>query len=293
MRNLFIELLTKEAEKNKKIILIVGDLGYNVVEPFQKKYPKRFFNAGVSEQSMMGIASGLAMKGFHVFVYSIANFPTFRCAEQIRNDVDYHNLSVTIVSVGSGLGYGNLGYSHHGLQDYSLMRTFPNTIICSPTDNNELKNTMKYLFRKPQPSYLRLDKSLNLNLKSKMKSIKPGQWNLKTNKKKSKKLLISTGSTYYDCIRFLKNKTSKYNWYSIPIWGMQQKKNQISKLLKYNEIITLENHLQDGGFGSWINEILTLKNNKKKILVYNKFISSNVIGKVGSEKYLNKIYGPK
>ena len=124
MRNLFINRLVKEASKNKRIVLLVGDLGYNVVEPFKNKFPNRFYNVGISEQSMIGIASGLALNGYHVFVYSIANFPTFRCAEQIRNDVDYHNLSVTIVSVGSGLGYGNLGYSHHGIQDYSLMRSF-------------------------------------------------------------------------------------------------------------------------------------------------------------------------
>ena len=121
---------------------------------------------------MIGIACGLAIKGFHVFVYSIANFPTFRCAEQIRNDMDYHNLSVTIVSIGSGLGYGNLGYSHHALQDYALMRSFPNTIICSPNCNEELIGVMDYIFKNPQPTYLRLDKSLNLNCGLKIKSIK-------------------------------------------------------------------------------------------------------------------------
>ena len=136
MRNLFIDILVKEARLNEKIVLIVGDLGFNVVEPFKKEFPNRFFNAGVSEQSMIGIAAGLSMSGFKVFVYSIANFPTFRCAEQIRNDIDFHNLPVTIVSVGSGLGYGNLGYTHHGLQDYSLIRSLPNTLICSPLDNN-------------------------------------------------------------------------------------------------------------------------------------------------------------
>ena len=86
MRNLFINRLVKEASKNKRIVLLVGDLGYNVVEPFKNKFPNRFYNVGISEQSMIGIASGLALNGYHVFVYSIANFPTFRCAEQIRND---------------------------------------------------------------------------------------------------------------------------------------------------------------------------------------------------------------
>ena len=293
MRNLFIETLTLEAKKNKKIILIVGDLGFKVVEPFKEKFPNRFFNAGVSEQSMMGIASGLALKGFHVFVYSIANFPTFRCAEQIRNDIDYHNLPVTIVSVGSGVGYGNLGYTHHGLQDYALIRSFPNTIICSPSDNNELTSSLEFLFKNPQPSYLRLDKSLDLNINRKKKIFRPGEWCLKNNGKQPNKLLLSTGSTHKNCLMYLKKKNFNYTWYTIPIWGMKSKNNQFKKLSKYKEIITFENHLQDGGFGSWVNEIISTKKNKKKIFVYNKFISSKVIGKVGSNKYLDKLYGPK
>ena len=293
MRNLFIDILVKQARLNKKIVLIVGDLGFNVVEPFKKEFPNRFFNAGVSEQSMIGIAAGLSMNGFQVFVYSIANFPTFRCAEQIRNDLDYHKLPVTVVSVGSGLGYGNLGYTHHGLQDYALMRSFPNTIICSPSDNNELKSSMKFLLKNPQPSYLRLDKSLDLTINNIKGKLNPGDWNLIHKRKNSKKLLISTGSTYKDCKNFLKNQKGHYNWYSIPMWGMKVKSSQYKKLSKFNEIVTFENHIQDGGFGSWINEVLSVKKSKKKIFVQNKFINSKVIGKVGSEIYLNKLYGPR
>ena len=152
MRKIFIQKLVEKASKNKKIVLVVSDLGYGIVEPFKKNFPERFFNVGVAEQSMAGLAAGLAIKGFHVFIYSIANFPTFRCAEQIRNDIDYHNLSVTVVSVGSGLGYGNLGYSHHAIQDYALMRSFPNTLIVSPSNNKEVEGSMNYLLKNPQPS---------------------------------------------------------------------------------------------------------------------------------------------
>ena len=109
MRNTFIDSLVKKARLDESIILIVGDLGFNVVEPFQIEFPKRFFNAGISEQAMASMAAGMASEGFKVFIYSIANFPTFRCAEQIRNDICYHDLDVTIVSVGGGLAYGNLG----------------------------------------------------------------------------------------------------------------------------------------------------------------------------------------
>ena len=122
MRNFFIDKLIKNTKKNNKNFLIVGDLGYNVVESFAKKFPKNFLNVGVAEQNMAGLAAGIASEGYRVFIYSIANFPTFRCAEQIRNDIDYHNLSVNVISVGSGFSYGNLGYSHHAIQDYGLIR---------------------------------------------------------------------------------------------------------------------------------------------------------------------------
>ena len=295
MRNIFIKELIKAAEKNKKIVLIVGDLGYGVVEPFKKRFPNRFYNAGVAEQSMMGIASGLALRGFHVFVYSIANFPTFRCAEQIRNDIDYHKLNVTIVSVGSGLGYGNLGYSHHGIQDYALMRSFPNMLIASPSDNMELKSCMRYIINNSQPFYLRLDKSLEINKLKNNPDIYPGKLVKHSESQKLKKnIILSTGSTIKNCIKLLKLKKFRdYDWYSIPMWGMKIKKNQFKKIIIYKNIITVENHLQDGGFGSWVGEIINSKTYKSKPILINKFLNDEVVGKVGSESYLDKLYGPK
>ena len=292
MRNIFIKKLVKEASRNKKIILIVGDLGYGIIEPFKKKFPNRFFNAGVAEQNMAGLAAGLALKGFHVFIYSIANFPTFRCAEQIRNDIDYHKLAVTIVSVGSGLGYGNLGYSHHAIQDYALLRSFPNTIIASPSNNEEVEGSMDYILKKPQPSYLRLDKSLDLNSNKKISKILPGKWIYYKKKSKNKNLILSTGSVFKNS-KSLSNKNKNYNWASLPIWGMKYKNQQTKNIKKYKKIITVENHLQDGGFGSWLAESLTQKDNNINIKILSKFLDKKVIGKVGSEKFLNSKYGLK
>ena len=131
MRNSFIKELCKLNRAHENIILVVGDLGFSVVEPFLDEFPNNFINAGVAEQNMTGLAAGMASEGYQVFTYSIANFPTFRCAEQFRNDVDYQNIGVTVVTVGGGLAYGALGYSHHAIQDYALMRTMPNTLILS------------------------------------------------------------------------------------------------------------------------------------------------------------------
>ena len=290
MRNIFINKLVKEASKNKKIILIVGDLGYGVVEPFKNKFPDRFFNAGVAEQNMAGLASGLAIKGFHVFIYSIANFSTFRCAEQIRNDIDYHNLSVTVVSVGSGLGYGNLGYSHHAIQDYALMRSFPNTLIAAPSNNQEVEGTVDYLLKNPQPSYLRLDKSLEINQKYKTSKLHPGKWIFHKNNKVNKTVILSTGSVFNYCKKYLK-KNKNCDWASLPLWGMKYKHQQIKNLKNYKKVITIENHLQDGGFGSWLSESLIKSKNKTKTKIVSKFLSEKVVGKVGSETYLNSKYG--
>ena len=186
MSKLLIKKIIK-INKNKKIYLIINDLGFNVVEPFKKKFPDRIFNAGVSEQNMMGMAAGIASEKCNVFVYSIANFSTFRCAEQIRNDIDYHKLPVTIVSVGAGLGYGNLGYTHHALLDYALMSSFPNMLILSPGNNNELISLLNFINKNPQPSYLRIDKNEHKDTKFKKITITPGKIIklIKGNKKKN------------------------------------------------------------------------------------------------------------
>lgn len=287
VRDIFIDELCKATEKNKNIILLVNDLGFGVIDKFCKKFPNNYFNAGISEQSMIGYAAGLAAAGKHVFVYSIANFSTFRCAEQIRNDVDYHNLPVTIVSVGSGVSYGNLGYSHHGLQDYALMRTFPNTVIASPGDAMELKGCMTYLFNNPQPSYLRLDKSTKFQIHKKVPNILPGKWVKIIKKKNNKKTFLTTGAVI-DFVKknLLKNNYSDFSLYSLPMWGMKTKNNQCNFIKKYNKIVVVEDHFQDGGFQSWLNEALNKKNCKTKII--SKSISNQVVGKVGSQDFLMK-----
>jgi transketolase len=288
MRNHFIKNLVTKAKKNKKIFLLVGDLGFSVVEEFADTYPDRFLNVGIAEQNMMGLAAGLASEGMHVFVYSIANFPTFRCAEQIRNDVDYHNLPVTIVSIGGGFSYGNLGYSHHAIQDYGLLRLMPNMMICSPGDLNETTNALEYILDNPQPSYIRLDKSFNENLRSQCPKIKPGKWIL-FRESNSKKVILTTGNTLRFHDRLTKmNEFKNYSIYSLPIWGHKFKNTQTRMLKKFNNIVTIEDHLLDAGFGSWVKECTSLNLNPK---IRNIGLSSKYISHVGNQDYLNKKSG--
>ena len=159
MRTAFLETLLEVGEDDPNIWLLVGDLGYSVVEPFQKRFPSRFLNVGVAEQNMTGIAAGLALSGKTVFTYSIANFPTLRCLEQIRNDVCYHDANVKIVSVGGGLSYGSLGSTHHGTEDLAIMRALPNIRVVAPGDPIEAALATRAVAAAPGPYYLRLGKA--------------------------------------------------------------------------------------------------------------------------------------
>lgn len=255
MRNAFIEELVLLAQQHPHIALVVGDLGYSVVEPFADRFPDRFINAGVAEQNMTGLAAGMASEGYHVFTYSIANFPTFRCAEQIRNDVDYHRLPVTVVAVGGGLAYGALGYSHHAVQDYALMRSMPNLLIAAPGDPLEVRACMRYLVAHPQPSYLRLGKAGESCFHNQVPEVEPGCW-LKLTSVDHARIVLTTGATMAMAME-RQARALDHAVYSLPLWSMASKFRQVNQVSRCTEVTTLEDHLQDGGFGSWMMEAVS------------------------------------
>lgn len=159
MRDAFVRKLTEEAQTNEDVMLLVGDLGFGVVAAFGDTYPRQFLNCGVAEQSMVGIAAGMASAGRRPFVYSISNFPSLRPLEQIRNDVCYHGLGVTLVAVGTGLAYGSLGYTHHGVEDMSILRSLPGMRVFTPADAMECAAAVDEILADPSPAYLRLGKN--------------------------------------------------------------------------------------------------------------------------------------
>lgn len=159
MRTAFIKELMRLAGEDNRVWLVCGDLGFSVLEEFSARFPDRFLNAGVAEQNMTGIAAGLALSGKVVFTYSIANFPTLRCLEQIRNDVCYHGCNVKIAAVGGGLGYGSLGFTHHGVEDIAIMRALPNMMVAAPGDPVEAQWVTRAALLQPGPCYLRFGKT--------------------------------------------------------------------------------------------------------------------------------------
>src|SRR5712691_10038528 len=159
MRPAFFRALPELAAADERVNLVVGDLGFGVVEPFVERFPARFFNAGVAEQNMTGIAAGLALSGKTVFTYSIANFPTLRCLEQIRNDVCYHNANVKVVAVGGGFAYGALGMTHHATEDLAIMRALPGMVVVAPGDPLETELATRAIVSHSGPCYLRLGRA--------------------------------------------------------------------------------------------------------------------------------------
>ena len=295
MRDAFISELLRVAETNEKIVLVVGDLGYSVVEAFEKRFPDRFFNAGVAEQAMIGLAAGMASEGKHVFVYSIGNFPTFRPAEQIRNDIDYHNLPVTIVAVGGGMAYGNLGYSHHAVQDFGLMRLFPNMTIAAPASALETVEATRYLASNPSPSYLRLGKSGEQEFFTNHAPIvSGGDWVFVSGDLTSKIAIVATGGSLSYAMDYgekMNEDGKSFALFTLPVWGLAFKESQKEQANPYDQIITFEDHIIDGGFGSWMREALVDGEGYTRPKILTKGLSTEVLGMVGSQDELNRLGG--
>lgn len=286
MRTAFIKTLTSKAATDPRILLIVGDLGYSVVEEFADSHPGQFINAGIAEQNMMGMAAGLASEGYRPFVYSIANFPTFRCAEQIRNDVDYHENPVVTVAVGGGLSYGNLGYSHHAIQDFALMRSFPNTIISAPGDPVEVSSAIDFLLSEGRPAYLRLGKAGEPTFHKSPPNMGVGKWLYISGAPSSSRAILSTGANLERAIDLAKtDEYSDYAVYSMPLWGRIGRAQQAEMLTRFSHLTVVEDHLADGGFGSWILECANSAG-LTNIVIERAGLSDSVLGRVGTQEYL-------
>lgn len=159
MRDAFVARLTAIAARDPRVMLVTGDLGFGVLTNFAERFPRQFINAGVAEQNMLALATGLAMEGHVVFAYSIANFGTLRCLEQIRNDAAYHEANVKVVAVGGGFSYGALGISHHATEDLAILRALPAVTVVAPGDDWEAAEATEALVQAPGTAYLRLDRT--------------------------------------------------------------------------------------------------------------------------------------
>lgn len=295
MRTAFINQLVEEAKSNEKIFLMVGDLGYNVVEPFRDLFPDRFLNVGIDEQNMIGVAVGLAMNGYNVYVYSIGNFPTLRCMEQIRYDVAYHNASVKIVSVGAGYAYASLGPSHHATEELGMLRTIPNMVVCSPSDPSEVKSITKLSADYDGSMYLRLGKAgEKVIFPENCDSLKIGDLH-RLKDSSSENLLISSGSILYEAAKWIDENGIDTAIYSVPYVKPINVSMVLELATRHNNIVVLEEHQKSCGLGSAILEVIGDLYADGKIRQFPKVrrvaINDEFISVAGSQNYLRSVAG--
>ena len=193
MRKAFIRKMMEFAAKDPSVILVTGDLGFNFFEEYSQRFPEQFLNVGTCEQSMAGISAGLAMAGRKVFMYSIGNFPTLRCLEQIRNDICYHELPVFIITNGGGMAYGYLGMSHHGTEDISVMRSLPEMTVCAPADPLEVESLMDFILRRGKPAFLRMNRGGEPEIHDQIPEITAPEFLKQHVSPEADTILISTG----------------------------------------------------------------------------------------------------
>lgn len=289
MRNAFIESLFQEAKKDSSIVLITGDLGYGVIDEFARELPDQFINVGITEQSMMGIAAGMASTGRRVFVYSIGNFPTMRCLEQIRNDVCFMNNPVVIVAVGAGFSYGPQGYTHHALEDIAIMRALPNMEVVSPSDEIETKILTRMLVNSRTPSYLRLGKEYSDGYERGKASIERGKVRELVSGKDG--TILFTGGVRgvaFEARNLLLSRGIDVSICSVPfitVVDMEYLKHAAQK----GPIVTIEEHSVRGGFGSAILETLTEMSYFPRIKMVG--INQKDLSLIGDQNFLRQANG--
>lgn len=290
MRNTIIKAIYKAAKKNKNILFLTADLGYSVIENFQKELPNQVINVGIAEQNMISLAAGLALVGKKVFVYSIIPFVTMRCFEQIRVDVCYQNLDVNIIGVGGGYAYGTLGGTHHAIEDVAIMRALPNMKIIAPADPLEAEILIQDILKNKGPFYIRLNRGGELKLFS-------GKENIGLNKNVCIKntgdiAIFSTGAILEEVLKanvLLKEKKIKAKIISISTLKLMNEKAILNKLKNCKLVISIEEHNVIGGLGSILAEIIAKNNLNIKLKSLG--INDEYIKIVGKQDYLRDFVG--
>ncbi len=268
-RAMFGQFMIDLVKKNKKLMIISADLGRSSgLDRFKKEFPKNYISVGISEQNMIGVASGLSREGYKVFVTSFAPFLSMRASEQVRMNLGYMKHNVNLVALGSGVSMGYLGNSHYGLEDLAIMRSIPNISISSPSDCGELKKTLyDYTFKNRGPAYIRLTGVPGSSaVYTKNYSYKYGKY--ESLLEGSKLLVISTGSVTGEALKAIKKLNIEgYSIKLINIHTIKPLDLKITKLMmSFDKIITIEEHSINGGLYSAISELIVKNNMKRKLL---------------------------
>ncbi len=291
MRDTFVKTLIELAKEDKNIELITGDLGFGVLKPFWETLPDQFINAGIAEQNMTSLAAGMALEGKTVFTYSIGNFPTLRCIEQIRNDCAYHNANVKIVCIGGGFVYGSLGMSHQATEDLAIMRALPDVSVFAPGDIYETIAITKAITEYKGTCYLRLGRGGERAIHNgPLTDYEIGKAIKIHNGKRI--AIFSTGAIFdevliaYNQLHELGIEPAVYTFPTVKPIDTETITNIASE---FDLIVTCEEHNIIGGFGSAVSEVLCEFDAHPRLLKIG--VPDKYCTFVGDQKFLRKQFG--
>jgi transketolase len=291
VRTAFIKALNELADSDPRVCLVVGDLGYSVIEEFANKHPDQFVNAGVAEQNMIGLAVGMALSGKVVFTYSIGNFGTLRCLEQIRNDVCYHRANVKVVAVGGGLAYGNLGVTHHASEDVAILRALPNMTVVAPGDPIEARLATQAVVALEGPCYLRLGKAGEPVVHTKEPAFELGRA-IELRAGSDITLIASGGmlATSDQIAGQLATKGVSVRLLSMPTIKPLDRDAVIRAATETRYVFTLEEHSVEGGLGGAVAEVMAeLEGERASLKRIGLRPEFNRV--VGDQRYLKSLHG--
>lgn len=250
MKKQFVEGLIELAEGDSNIILITADLGFGAFEKFEERFPNQYFNVGIAEQAMIGVASGMALLGKKVFVYSIGNFVSLRCLEQIRNDACYHNLNINIVCQGGGFTYGSAGMSHHATEDIGIIRVLPNISLFTPLNGDEAHAITKAVTLIDGVTYIRLEND-NMCYQTPVRGNSYVPYLLKES---GDILIASYGSIVSEVMASASDKLISVAVF--PSLKPVDYELWVNFIRQYRYIVVVEEHQETGGLGSILSDLI-------------------------------------
>ncbi|HEV3142614.1 MAG TPA: transketolase C-terminal domain-containing protein [Gemmataceae bacterium] len=290
MRTAFIQALCELAEQDSRVWLLTADLGWSVVESFQRRFPERFVNVGVAEQNLHGIATGLAREGQAPFVYSIATFAAMRGYEQFRNGPVLHQWPVRVVGIGGGFAYGHAGASHHSLEDLALARTQPGVAVIAPADSAQARSALFATRNLAGPAYFRIDKAELPDLPDLAgrfawhtpELLRPGH----------DLLFLTTGSITYEVLKMhqvLEERGIRPAVAVLAHVGFQAEEALIQLLKEYPLVVTVEEGSAAGGLGSLVAE--TIAQQSLRCRLHITAVREPFLPVTGSVDYLRRQHG--
>lgn len=290
MRDTFFKTLIDLADKNPDLEVVTGDLGFGVLKPFWEAHPNQIINAGIAEQNLTSVAAGMALEGKTVFTYSIGNFPTLRCLEQIRNDCAYHKANVKIVCVGGGFVYGSLGMSHHATEDIAIMRSLPDVTVLCPGDLVEAEAVTRAIADYPGTCYVRLGRGGEKRIHEALPDFKIGK--AIPVSKGERVAIFSTGAIFEEieeARELLESSGINPTIYTFPTVKPIDTGVIKGVAATHDIIVTCEEHNLSGGFGSAVAEVLAEIPHHARLVRIGMNDEYSTI--VGDQKYLRHQYG--